>query len=44
MFNFYKAFCIEVFFFYLYKTQRNQVGREVGGWIGMGMTCYSMAD
>ena len=26
------------------KTQRNQVEREVGGGIGMGDTCKSMAD
>ena len=26
------------------KTQRNQVEREVGGGIGMGNTCRSMAD
>ena len=26
------------------KTQRNRVEREVGGWIGMGNTCKSMAD
>ena len=26
------------------KTQRNQVKREVGGGIGMGNTCKSMAD
>ena len=26
------------------KTQRNQVEREVGGGIGMGSTCNSMAD
>ena len=26
------------------KTQRNRVGREVGGGIGMGNTCKSMAD
>ena len=26
------------------KTQRNQVEREVGGGIGMGNTCKSMAD
>ena len=26
------------------KTQRNQVEREVGGRIGMGNTCISMAD
>ena len=26
------------------KTQRNRVDREVGGWIGMGNTCKSMAD
>ena len=26
------------------KTQRNQVVREVGGGIGMGNTCKSMAD
>ena len=26
------------------KTQRNQVEREVGGVIGMGNTCKSMAD
>ena len=26
------------------KTQRNQVEREVGGEIGMGNTCNSMAD
>ena len=26
------------------KTQRNQVGREVGGGIGMGNTSNSMAD
>ena len=26
------------------KTQRNQVEREVGGRIGMGNTCNSMAD
>ena len=26
------------------KTQRNQVEREVGGGIGMGNTCVSMAD
>ena len=26
------------------KTQRNPVGREVGGGIGMGNTCKSMAD
>ena len=26
------------------KTQRNQVEREVGGGIGMGNTCNSMAD
>ena len=26
------------------KTQRNQVEREVGGRIGMGNTCKSMAD
>ena len=26
------------------KTQRNQVEREVGGGIGMGYTCKTMAD
>ena len=26
------------------KTQRDRVGREVGGGIGMGNTCKSMAD
>ena len=26
------------------KTQRDQVGGEVGGGIGMGNTCKSMAD
>ena len=26
------------------KTQRGQMGREVGGGIGMGNTCKSMAD
>ena len=26
------------------KTQRNQVEREVGGGIGMGNTCKTMAD
>ena len=26
------------------KTQRNRVEREVGGWIGKGNTCKSMAD
>ena len=26
------------------KTQRNRVEREVGGGIGMGITCNSMAD
>ena len=26
------------------KTQRNRVAREVGGGIGMGNTCNSMAD
>ena len=26
------------------KTQRNQVEREMGGVIGMGNTCNSMAD
>ena len=26
------------------KTQRNQVEREVGGGLGMGNTCNSMAD
>ena len=26
------------------KTQRDGVGREVGGGIGMGNTCKSMAD
>ena len=26
------------------KTQRDQVEREVGGGIGMGSTCISMAD
>ena len=26
------------------KTQRDQVEREVGGGIGMGNTCNSMAD
>ena len=26
------------------KTQRNRVEREVGGGIGMGSTCISMAD
>ena len=26
------------------KTQRNRVEREVGGGIGMGNTCKSMAD
>ena len=26
------------------KTQRDQVERNVGGWIGMGNTCKSMAD
>ena len=26
------------------KTQRDQMGREVGGGIGMGNTCKSMAD
>ena len=26
------------------KTQRNRVGREVGGGIRMGITCNSMAD
>ena len=29
---------------YTGKTQRNQVEREVGGGIGMGNTCKSMAD
>ena len=29
---------------YTGKTQRNQVEREVGGGIGMGNTCNSMAD
>ena len=32
-----RAWCIE-------KTQRNRVEREVGGGIGMGNTCNSMAD
>ena len=27
-----------------WKTQRDQVKREVGGGIGMGNTCKSMAD
>ena len=26
------------------KTQRDGMGREVGGGMGMGNTCYSMAD
>ena len=26
------------------KIQRDRVGREVGGWIGIGNTCKSMAD
>ena len=26
------------------KTQRDRVEREVGGWIGMGNTCKSMAN
>ena len=26
------------------NTQRDRVEREVGGWIGMGDTCKSMAD
>ena len=26
------------------KTQSDQVEREVGGWIGMGNTCKSMAN
>ena len=26
------------------KTQRDRVEREMGGWIGMGNTCNSMAD
>ena len=26
------------------KTQRNRVEREVGGGVGMGNTCHSMAD
>ena len=26
------------------KTQRDGIGREVGGGIGMGNTCKSMAD
>ena len=26
------------------KTQRDGMGREVGGWIRMGNTCKSMAD
>ena len=26
------------------KTQRNRVEREVGGWIGIGNICNSMAD
>ena len=26
------------------KTQRNEMGREAGGGIGMGNTCTSMAD
>ena len=29
---------------YTGKTQRNRVEREVGGGIGMGNTCNSMAD
>ena len=29
---------------YTGKTQRNRVEREVGGGIGMGNTCKSMAD
>ena len=29
---------------YIGKTQRNRVEREVGGGIGMGNTCKSMAD
>ena len=29
---------------YTGKTQRDGVGREVGGGIGMGNTCNSMAD
>ena len=29
---------------YTGKTQRNRVDREVGGGIGMGNTCNSMAD
>ena len=29
---------------YTGKTQRDQVEREVGGGIGMGNTCISMAD
>ena len=29
---------------YTGKTQRNQVEREMGGGIGMGNTCKSMAD
>ena len=29
---------------YIGKTQRNWVEREVGGGIGMGNTCKSMAD
>ena len=29
---------------YIGKTQRDQVEREVGGGIGMGNTCNSMAD
>ena len=32
-----RAWCTE-------KTQRNRVEREVGGGIGMGNTCKSMAD
>ena len=29
---------------YTGKTQRDRVGRKVGGGIGMGITCDSMAD
>ena len=36
--------CTPMFIAVLGKTQRDRVEREVGGGIGMGNTCKSMAD
>ena len=44
MFNLYIIQFTHLKRIYTGKTERDQVEREVGGGIGMGNTCKSMAD